>query len=116
MHKEAADLLHPFGFWRTWYNDCNRASAGQGYLPGQLYKLDSLYGNEAELKELLVALKEAGLVPVADIVINHRCADQQDEHGVWNHFGWGRCPEQGLRVAPMMLSRCMERSRRCCLI
>ena len=34
-----------------------------------------------------MALKEAGLVPLADIVINHRCADRQDEHGVWNQFG-----------------------------
>jgi 1,4-alpha-glucan branching enzyme len=62
----------------------------QGYLPGQLYKLDSLYGSEAELKELLAALKEAGLVPVADIVINHRCADRQDENGLWNKFGCAR--------------------------
>ncbi len=61
----------------------------QGYLPGQLYKLQSLYGGEEELKQLLAALKEAGLVPVADIVINHRCADAQDENGVWNNFRWG---------------------------
>lgn len=61
----------------------------QGYLPGQLYKLQSLYGSEEELKALLAALKEAGLVSVADIVINHRCADAQDENGVWNNFRWG---------------------------
>jgi hypothetical protein len=35
---------------------------------------------------LFKALKEAGVVPVADIVINHRCADAQDENGVWNTF------------------------------
>ena len=42
-----------------------------------------------QLVELNRALKAAGIVPVCDIVINHRCADQQDEHGVWNRFGCG---------------------------
>ena len=58
----------------------------QGYLPGQLYNLNSHYGNKEELQALLKAFKEAGVVPVADIVINHRCADAQDENGVWNTF------------------------------
>lgn len=44
----------------------------QGYLPGQLYNLQSSYGNKEELIALNAALKEAGIVPLADIVINHR--------------------------------------------
>ena len=63
----------------------------QGYLPGQLYKLDSSYGNKEQLTELTTALKAAGLRPVADIVINHRCADQQDENGIWNMFKCAHC-------------------------
>lgn len=58
----------------------------QGYLPGQLYNLNSKYGNKEELQALLKAFKEAGVVTVADIVINHRCADAQDDNGVWNTF------------------------------
>jgi alpha-amylase len=41
-------------------------------MPGQLYKLESSYGNEQQLTALLAALREAGIEPLADIVINHR--------------------------------------------
>ena len=64
----------------------NHASCVQGYLPGQLYNLNSHYGNKEELKALLKAFKDAGVVTLADIVINHRCADAQDENGLWNTF------------------------------
>ena len=81
----------------------------QGYLPGQLYNLNSKYGNKEELQALLKAFKEAGVVTLADIVINHRCADAQDENGVWNTFrcliplptlqgSWSTC--RGMRVVP----------------
>ena len=59
-----------------WLPPPSQSVAAQGYLPGQLYNLDSKYGNKDELKALCAALKEAGIVPLADIVINHRCADE----------------------------------------
>lgn len=43
-------------------------------MPGQLYNLTSSYGNEQQLIELNKQLKAAGIVPMADIVINHRYA------------------------------------------
>jgi hypothetical protein len=44
----------------------------QGYMPGQLYNLNSKYGTKEDLAQLLKALNAAGIVPMADIVINHR--------------------------------------------
>lgn len=70
----------------------------QGYLPGQLYNLDSKFGNQEELKALCAALKEAGVRPVCDIVINHRCADAQDEHGIWNQFRCAHSTVLGLQT------------------
>ncbi len=51
--------------------------SAQGYLPRDLYKLDSAYGSEGELRECLRALRDANLKAIADIVINHRCAHFQ---------------------------------------
>ena len=49
----------------------------QGYLPRDLYNLNSCYGTEAELRDCLSALHDVGLKAIADIVINHRCAHKQ---------------------------------------
>ena len=51
-------------------------------MPGQLYCLKSKYGTEEELVELIQELKQHGISPMADIVINHRCADQQVGNGM----------------------------------
>ena len=53
----------------------------------QLYNLNSKYGSEEELLELNQALLEAGIRPVSDIVINHRCADIQNDKGEWVIYG-----------------------------
>lgn len=74
------------GVTHIWLPPPSQSVAAQGYLPGQLYNLDSKYGSKDELKALNAALKEAGIVPLADIVINHRCADEKGEDGVYNAF------------------------------
>ena len=52
---------------------------------------------QESLKNLLKKLHELGMRGVADIVINHRCGDQQDAQGRWNVFtstgGPGPCVE-----------------------
>jgi alpha-amylase len=74
------------GVSHIWLPPPSESVAPQGYLPGQLYNLNSKFGNQEELKALVAACKEAGVRPVCDIVVNHRCADAQDEHGIWNKF------------------------------
>eukprot|EP00951_Prasinocladus_malaysianus_P015908 scaffold122965_cov32-Prasinocladus_malaysianus.AAC.1 len=56
-------------------------------MPGDLYNLNSNYGTEDELRECVAKMHAAGLGAVADIVINHRCAQFQDGNGVWNQYG-----------------------------
>ncbi|KAL3134045.1 Alpha-amylase A type-1/2 [Trebouxia sp. C0010 RCD-2024] len=59
---------------------------GQGYLPAQLYNLSSCYGNKEQLQSLTWTLNHVGIKPIADIVINHRCADVQNANGIWNSY------------------------------
>lgn len=73
---------------------------------GKLYTLDTPYGSKDELVDLLKQLKAAGIIPMADIVINHRCAQEQDESGVWNSFSCAlQPPSQSLLLfTPRTLS------------
>ena len=75
------------GFTALWLPPATDSVSEQGYLPRDLYDLNSRYGSEAELRELLQTLRSRNLKSLADIVINHRCAHYQDDSGRWNKFG-----------------------------
>mmetsp|Transcript_13195 Transcript_13195/g.27873 ORF Transcript_13195/g.27873 Transcript_13195/m.27873 type:complete len:729 (-) Transcript_13195:1725-3911(-) len=75
------------GFTALWLPPATDSVSPQGYLPRDLYCLDSQYGSEGELRELVKTIQSKGLKAVADIVINHRCAHYQDDQGRWNKFG-----------------------------
>lgn len=84
------DMLAEMGFTDVWLPPCSASVAPQGYLPSRLFDLDaSKYGSQASLESLLTKMHDKGIRGVADIVINHRCGDKQDEQGRWNQFSSG---------------------------
>jgi len=59
----------------------------EGYMPRDLYLLDSKYGTQQALVEVIQMFQSRGIKVLGDAVINHRCAHEQNEHGIWNQFG-----------------------------
>ena len=74
--EDRVPMIADFGFTHVWLPPPSLSVDEHGYMPSEIYNLDgSEYGDEAELKSLVQALKKAGIAAVCDIVINHRCAE-----------------------------------------
>lgn len=86
-----ASEIAKLGFTSIWLPPPSDSVSPQGYLPRDLYSLDSRYGNEGDLRECIQNFHGSGIKVLADIVINHRCAQYQGDDGKWNKFG-GRLP------------------------
>jgi alpha-amylase len=80
--KEISQL----GIDYLWLPPPSQSIAPQGYLQSELYDVETPFGSQEDLKALTGALKEEGIIPMVDIVLNHRCAQRQDENGTWNIF------------------------------
>ena len=98
--EKRANEIKSMGYDFIWLPPASRSVSPQGYMPGDYYDLGNsnsptFYGTEDELRSALKALNEAGVAPIADIVINHRCANEQDQNGLWNIYNykkanWGK--------------------------
>ncbi|XP_071915829.1 uncharacterized protein [Coffea arabica] len=92
LAAKAADLSRS-GITAVWLPPPTESVAPQGYMPSDLYNLNSEYGSEEELKHCIVEMHNQDLLALGDVVLNHRCAHKQSPNGIWNIFGgklaWG---------------------------
>lgn len=77
VSANAADL-GASGIDMIWMPPPSNAASAEGYLPRELYDLNTNYGTQAQLQSCINALHGQGIEVLADIVINHRVGS----------FGW----------------------------
>ncbi|CAK9172203.1 unnamed protein product [Ilex paraguariensis] len=84
---EKAEKLSSLGFTVVWLPPPTESVSPEGYMPTDLYNLNSRYGSFDELKVLVSKFHEVGIKVLGDVVLNHRCAQFKNQNGVWNVFG-----------------------------
>lgn len=85
--SEQARWISEIGFTMIWLPPPTESVSPQGYLPRDLYNLNSNYGSVEDLKECTTQCRHMGMKVIGDIVLNHRCATYQNHEGVWNQVG-----------------------------
>lgn len=89
--------LRTAGINMMWLPPPSDSVDDHAYLPRKWYVLDNKYGSAAALQRLITAMHEQEMVPMLDVVVNHRCASKQDSAGRWLKFedpdweGWAVC-------------------------
>jgi len=77
------------GFTGVWLPPPSVSADVQGYLPTQWYTLQG----DANLRTVVKSILSSGMLPIADTVINHRCATAQDscthDWTVFTQPDWG---------------------------
>ncbi|CAN4094703.1 unnamed protein product [Withania somnifera] len=86
LHEKAAELSS-LGFTVIWLPPPTDSVSQEGYMPRDLYNLNSRYGSFDELKVTVNKFHEVGIKVLGDVVLNHRCASERNQNGIWNIFG-----------------------------
>ena len=84
---ELAPRLAECGFTVIWLPPPTHSVSDEGYMPGDLYDLNSKYGSVEDLRECVATLHSHGIKCLGDAVLNHRCAQFQGPEGLWNQYG-----------------------------
>ncbi|KAL8257896.1 hypothetical protein R6Q59_029937 [Mikania micrantha] len=85
LERKVPDMAKS-GITSAWLPPATHSFSREGYLPQNLYSLNSSYGSEALLKTLLYKMKQHNIRPMADIVINHRVGTTQGHGGKYNRY------------------------------
>eukprot|EP00921_Rhytidocystis_pertsovi_P020825 GHVQ01033188.1.p1 GENE.GHVQ01033188.1~~GHVQ01033188.1.p1 ORF type:complete len:852 (-),score=66.74 GHVQ01033188.1:255-2810(-) len=70
----------------AWLGPPSESVSAQGYMPTRWYNMTSCYGTSDELLALNRCLRDIGITPMVDLVINHRCGTKQDSKGQWTIY------------------------------
>eukprot|EP00884_Botryococcus_braunii_P002375 jgi/Botrbrau1/12138/Bobra.0186s0053.1 len=85
--ESQAEFWAAMGFSCVWLPPPTDSVSPQGYMPRDLYNLNSAYGSTESLLRAIAKLQSVGIKVIGDAVLNHRCAQAQDSNGIWNVYG-----------------------------
>mmetsp|Transcript_42915 Transcript_42915/g.127205 ORF Transcript_42915/g.127205 Transcript_42915/m.127205 type:complete len:1482 (+) Transcript_42915:134-4579(+) len=89
--------LRTAGINMMWLPPPSDSVDDHAYLPKRWFVLDNKYGSAEALQKLVTAMHQQDMIPMLDVVVNHRCASLQDSAGRWLKFeepdweGWAVC-------------------------
>uniref|UniRef100_A0A453BWM6 1,4-alpha-D-glucan glucanohydrolase n=1 Tax=Aegilops tauschii subsp. strangulata TaxID=200361 RepID=A0A453BWM6_AEGTS len=85
LEGRVADIAKS-GFTSVWLPPPTQSLSPEGYLPQNLYSLDSCYGSLQQLNSLIQNMNDHNIRAMADVVINHRVGTTKGSTGMYNRY------------------------------